>query len=156
MNILVDSNILLRIDHRNHPHNALALEAIRVVRAKGHTLRTIPQTLYEYWVVATRPVDVNGLGFSTEEANRFLDDHVALFPPFRDERGVLQLWKVLVVENDVKGKPAHDARIVAGMLKHGVSFILTFNEGDFQRYDEVTAVTPRGLLADDTLIPTVT
>ena len=69
MTILVDTNILLRIAHKNHPHTAVAATAIQRLLGESHELRVVPQVLYEYWAVATRPVDQNGLGFSTEIVN---------------------------------------------------------------------------------------
>ena len=43
----------------------------------------------------------------------------------------------------MKGKEAHDARIVAAMLAHRVSNLLTFNMGDFKRYTQITSVDLR-------------
>lgn len=34
------------------------------------------------------------------------------------------------------------AKLVASMLVHGLTHILTFNFGDFARYSEITAVHP--------------
>ncbi|MEN6357468.1 MAG: hypothetical protein ABFD83_10330 [Armatimonadota bacterium] len=47
-----------------------------------------------------------------------------------------------MTNNNVNGKQAHDARIVALMLAHGITHILTLNPGDFSRYTGVTPVTP--------------
>ena len=38
--------------------------------------------------------------------------------------------------------PAHDARIAAAMLAHGVTNILIFNGGDFKRFRGVKTVEP--------------
>ena len=89
MIILLDTNILLRLDQVGHPHRQQATDAIERLIDDQHTLRTVPQVLYEYWVVATRPVASNGLGFLVAEAERMLVDHKQLFPPLRDERGIL-------------------------------------------------------------------
>jgi hypothetical protein len=43
----------------------------------------------------------------------------------------------------ISGKNAHDARLVAAMIVHGVSSILTFNAKDFTRYAEIVVVDPR-------------
>jgi predicted nucleic acid-binding protein len=48
----------------------------------------------------------------------------------------------LVVAYGVKGVNVHDARLVAAMLVHGLTHILTFNISDFARYSEITAVHP--------------
>jgi predicted nucleic acid-binding protein len=46
----------------------------------------------------------------------------------------------------VKGKNAHDARLVAAMVRHGLTHILTFNAQDFSRYRGITIMTPGALL----------
>ena len=51
--------------------------------------------------------------------------------PLQDE------WERLVAHYHVSGKNAHDARLVAAMVVHGVDGILTFNAQDFVRYTEI-------------------
>jgi hypothetical protein len=51
-------------------------------------------------------------------------------------------WLNLVEKHAVVGKNAHDARIVAAMLRHNVVHLLTFNSKDFQRYSEIVASIP--------------
>ncbi len=109
---------------------------------KGHELRTVPQCLFEFWVVATRSVEQNGLGFSIAQAEDRLGWIKRLFPPLRDERGILERWEKIVVAGLVQGKPTHDARIVAAMQRHGVSHLLTFNGRDFARYPEIQVFDP--------------
>lgn len=146
MRVLVDSNVLLRIDQTGNAHQTIAQQAVGALVDRGHELRTLPQVLYEYWVVATRPVDANGLGFSCEDTRRLIDEHGALFPVLRDERGVFDRWCELVARYAVHGKRAHDARLVAAMLRHDVRHVLTFNTGDFARYEEIVIVDPEGVI----------
>jgi hypothetical protein len=40
------------------------------------------------------------------------------------------------------GVNVHDARLVAAMIAHGVTHVLTANVKDFARYPTVTAVAP--------------
>lgn len=44
------------------------------------------------------------------------------------------------------GVNVHDARLVAAMLVHGLTHILTFNISDFARYSEITAVHPTTII----------
>jgi predicted nucleic acid-binding protein len=70
----------------------------------------------------------------------------ALMPDFkllRDERTIFDYWYWLVLQHDVKGKQVHDARIVAAMLRHEISHLLTFNAPDFARYSGITVVEPQ-------------
>ena len=50
----------------------------------------------------------------------------------------------LVVTYDVSGVQVHDARLVALMIVHGVTHVLTFNTRDFARYagEGIVAVDP--------------
>ncbi|MCW5934891.1 MAG: hypothetical protein KIT45_11460 [Fimbriimonadia bacterium] len=40
------------------------------------------------------------------------------------------------------GKQAHDTNLVAFMLEHGLSRLLTLNTGDFTRYSEIICLSP--------------
>jgi len=51
-----------------------------------------------------------------------------------------------VVHHRVAGKQAHDARLVAAMLVHGVTHLLTFNTNDFKRFSEIMVVNPQNVI----------
>jgi hypothetical protein len=57
----------------------------------------------------------------------------------------LEAWGRLVAAYRVAGKNTHDTRLVAAMVVHGVSTILTFNIQDFTCYAEITVFDPRTL-----------
>jgi predicted nucleic acid-binding protein len=59
---------------------------------------------------------------------------------------VYAAWRDLVAAHSVSGKQVHDARLVAAMMVHGVTHLLTLNTADFTRYREITAVHPRALV----------
>jgi hypothetical protein len=42
-------------------------------------------------------------------------------------------WRRLVVSSSVAGVQVHDARLVAAMMVHGVTRLLTLNDRDFAR-----------------------
>lgn len=62
MRILVDTNVVVRLGDKGHAMHGEALAAIDWLDANGHECVIVPQVLYEYWVVATRPAENNGLG----------------------------------------------------------------------------------------------
>jgi hypothetical protein len=66
--VLVDTNLLVRTLQPHHPPYALADGAIAALRSQNKKLFLMPQNLVELWTVATRPMDVNGLGMSTAAA----------------------------------------------------------------------------------------
>ena len=142
MLILADTNVLLRLVERNHSQHAAAIDALSSVRARGHKPVVVPQVVYEFWVVATRPTNVNGLGMSVADAQFEFDDLMPEFKLLRDERTIFEYWYRLVLDHDVKGKQVHDARLVAAMVRHAISHLLTFNALDFARYAEITVVEP--------------
>ena len=69
MSVLLDSNILTRLAQHTHPMHATARDAVAALRQGGDTLFIVPQNLYEFWVVATRPIAANGLGLTAAEAD---------------------------------------------------------------------------------------
>ncbi|MBM3236099.1 PIN domain-containing protein [Candidatus Poribacteria bacterium] len=141
---LVDTNVLLRFVARAHPLHQIVRTAVRKLRASGHKLRVTPQNFVEFWNVATRPVERNGFGLTTVEADRLLRLAERLFPLLPDSPVVYPQWRRLVVTFGVSGVQVHDARLVAAMISHGVTHILTFNTTDFVRYatEGIMAVDP--------------
>ncbi len=131
MQILVDTNVLLRATDHGHSHQEIAAIALHTCQGAGHQLVIVPQVVYEFWVVATRPVDQNGMGLSVEDADRQTSELIQLFALLRDERRVFDHWLELVRLYRVQGKPAHDARLAAAMARHGLQGLLTFNVSDF-------------------------
>lgn len=142
MRVLLDTNILLRLSQEKHPLHVVTSHVVGELLTQGHEIRLIPQVIYEYWVVATRSARENGLGFSTKESKQHLVSLKQMFPVLRDERGVLNRWETLVHRHEVRGKPAHDARIVAAMQRHDVTHLLTWNVGDFRRYSGIAIIDP--------------
>lgn len=137
---LVDTNVLLRFAVRTHPLHPTIRAAVRKLRAAGHRLRATPQNFVEFWNVATRPVDRNGLGLKPGDTDRLLHFVERLFPLLPDSPAVYPEWRRLVVSFGVAGVQVHDARIVAAMIVHNVSHILTFNTTDFVRYTAMNIV----------------
>jgi len=148
MRVLIDTNVLARVAHKNHPHTHVANAALHRLWSEGHELRVVPQVLYEYWSVATRFVEENGLGgFSAEVADADVSSFKRVFSVLRDERGILERWHEIVRKGGVTGKQAHDARLVAAMQRHGLTHVLTFNASDFRRYTSIELIDPHSLTA---------
>ncbi len=103
------------------------------------------QVLYEYWVVATRPKggNNNGLGMNPSDVRKVVEALRGMFTFKKDERGIYDEWQKLVTQHDVKGKPAHDARLVAAMSRHHLNFLLTFKGKDFKRFTNIVVLSPQ-------------
>lgn len=142
MRVLVDTNVLARLAQAGHAHHAIAHAAVRRMLERDDEPCIVPQVLYEFWVIATRPVSGNGLGFSVDRAEADVANHKQVFTLLLDERAIYPEWERLVVALAVSGKPAHDARLVAAMQRHGLTHLLTFNGSDFSRYPGITVIEP--------------
>ena len=142
MDVLSDTNILIRGVHRKAPNHCQALNALRLLRSRGCRICIVPQNLYEFWVVATRPVENNGLALTPSQADRIISRIARVCLLLRDPAELYDEWRRLVLANNVSGKNAHDARLVAAMNLHSIQQILTFNIQDFERYPGIQAIHP--------------
>src|SRR3954451_11338161 len=71
--ILLDTNLLTRMTRSQDPQGGVARAAIQTLLGRGERLIVVPQNLYEFWAVATRPpgpppAGSNGLGMSPTQA----------------------------------------------------------------------------------------
>jgi predicted nucleic acid-binding protein len=101
-----------------------------------------PQIMAEFWNVATRSIEHNGLGLAHAQAEEELLHLEAFVVLLGETAEVYAEWKQLVVAHSVTGVKVHDARLVAAMNAHGISRILTFNGQDFERYPGIEILTP--------------
>lgn len=147
MNVLLDANIPGRIAEAGHPQQQIAVDAVAALIRRGDSPCLVPQVLYEFWVVATRPIASNGLGLSVAEADAEISRLETLYPLFQDSPAIYPEWRRLVALHQVVGKNAHDARLVAAMVVHGITHILRFNAGDFTRFPGIVVLEPALLLA---------
>ncbi|HLG16946.1 MAG TPA: type II toxin-antitoxin system VapC family toxin [Blastocatellia bacterium] len=143
MAYLFDTNLFLRLAHRNDPQRQMALDALRRLRSRNEVLCFTPQVLSEFWNVGTRPASARGgLSLSltqTERKARLIERYFRLLP---DSLATFQEWRRLVVTHSVMGVEVHDAKLVASMNVYGITHLLTFNVADFKRYPGITAVSP--------------
>ncbi len=146
MKVLLDTNLLTRLAITSDPQHTIAAQALLKLDQADCELCLVPQVLYEYWSVATRPTEVNGLGMSPAAAGDSIRDLIETYELYRDEGRVFDLWQLLVTTHAVKGKNAHDARIVAAMMCHGLTTLVTFNTPDFARFTGIKVFSPADVL----------
>lgn len=139
--ILLDTNVLGRMTNSRDPQCALARRAAHAMLSRGEQLVVVPQNLFEFWTVATRSTDVNGLGLTVSQASQWLAFFRRRFTLLVDRAELLSLWHDLVSRLAIRGFRAHDARLVAAMKSYGIDRILTFNGTDFRGFG-VTIVDP--------------
>ncbi len=146
MRLLADTNILLRWIESDDPEHGLCVQAVDALLRQKVDVCVCAQVLVEFWVVATRPVAVNGLGLTASQARARLAETEETFSLLQEPSDIARRWIDLVTAHSVLGKQAHDARLVALMAAHDITELLTFNAADFTRYPEVTPVTPADVL----------
>jgi len=132
--VLVDTNVLLSATAPLRPLHRPALEVLNDWPNEGAILATSTQVLREYLVVATRPVEANGLGLDGTDA---LANVAALRGRMRLLVETEQVWdrlQSLVASYGCRGKQIHDANLVATALVSEVSKLVTANAGDFSRF----------------------
>ena len=123
--VLVDTNVLLRLD------DPAILDHLRSLRDAGHALVTAPQCIAEAWVVATRPLDRNGLEMSADDAARLLDGMERVVDVRPEPAASYATWRRIVRACGIVGVRAHDARLAAFAADHGLEGVVTLNPSDF-------------------------
>src|SRR5450432_2413623 len=146
MSILIDTNVLLRRTQPDHASHGVAVESVAQLLTTGEPVYFTLQNISEFWNVATRPIANNGFGFSVALALGELEKIERLLALLPDSPAVYGEWKRLVIKHGVLGSKVHDAKLVAAMNVHGVRRILTFNVGDFARY-QIEAIHPASLVS---------
>jgi predicted nucleic acid-binding protein len=142
MRVLVDTNILLRSAQPNHPSYSQATTAVSRLMRRNDALYFCSQNVAEFWNVATRPSDRNGMGLSIEEALREIRSIEHLFTLLPDIPAVYTAWKRIVEDHRVQGVKVYDARLIAFMGVYAIEGILTFDVADFSRYKKATVLHP--------------
>ena len=143
MIFLADTNVAARRVLTEDLAHAAIKRAVDALFLQGETVAITAQTLVEFQALATRPTEANGLGMSPVEANDQARDMEAIFPLLEETPAVYIHWRTLMERYDVRGRQVYDARLVAVMLAHGVTHILTANAGHFRRFAEITVVEPK-------------
>lgn len=148
MRVLVDTSVLVRLREQDNPLRLICEQSIRQLCNQQHEICICPQVLIEFWSVATRPVEMNGLGISPEQAyedcERFL--RMAIFLP--EPQGIFEHWLQIVRQYAVRGKQVHDARLLAFAQAYGITHILTLNPQDFVRYAQISPLLPQEIVTE--------
>ena len=142
MNVLVDTNILVRLSQAGHPHQADCKSALTRLLQRRDQGVLCTQAAIEFWSVATRPQTANGLGLDPSQAEASLRDFETLLVWLPEPPDIGARWRAIVNRYSIRGRQAHDARLVAFMQATGLTDLLTLNAADFTRYDAITCVRP--------------
>ena len=141
--ILLDTNILGRIAKPTDPMIPVVKAAIHSLRATGEEFCMVPQNLYEFWAIATRPPKANGLGLSIVDTQSEIARFKTMFRLIPGPPTLLTEWEALVGTHACHGRVSFDARLVASMYALGIPAILTINVKDFVRFPGIMILDPR-------------
>ena len=144
---LADTNLLLRLADPASPQHRVATLALARLIGQGDEVFLTPQNFIEFWAVATRPLEVNGFGWTSERTAREVIELQKRFPLLADSPDIFTRWLELVRHLPVQGKRVHDARLVAVLQAHAIENLITFNIADFVAFPSLLVVDPHSLVA---------
>ncbi|MDX2305488.1 MAG: hypothetical protein NW226_21935 [Microscillaceae bacterium] len=104
---------------------------------ENHELIICPQTLYEFYVVITRPFGQNGFGLTVAQAFPEIDNLIHIFKMLPDNQNIYPIWRALIDKYEIKGKRSHSVRLTAFMQSHQINKIYTLNHADFKAFEDI-------------------
>ena len=142
---LLDTNIILRFTDTDSAEYDLINNTILKILVAGGQCFITSQVITEFWVVATRPTTVNGLGWTVEKTEQAVEMLINQFDLLEETPAIFPQWLSPVKSYKISGKRAHDLRIQSVMLTHNILHILTLNPQDFVAIEGITIIHPNNL-----------
>jgi predicted nucleic acid-binding protein len=142
---LLDTNIILRFANSQSQEYNLIRNTISEILLRGGQCFITSQVIIEFWVVATRPVNVNGLGWTVKQTTQAVQMLISQFDLLAETPDVFSIWLNLVTTYNISGKRTHDIHILAVMIAHNISHVLTLNPKDFIDVPEITIIHPQNI-----------
>ena len=139
--VFLDTNVLLTATDESRPAHADANLIFRSGPQNGRHLGISGQVIREYLVVATRPLDVNGLGLDIDTAIGNIDAIRERTVFFEETEPVASHLLSLARTHALTGKCLHDAGVAATMSVHNISILVTDNSGDFAPFRDIHTVS---------------
>ena len=140
MSCLLDTSFLVRLVNVRDALHADAAASLAALFERQESIFITPQTVVEFWSVATRPTGApNGLGMTVQDASAVTEAFLREFQLAPDSPHVFPKLHALLGEVEVLGKQVHDAHLVAICHVHEIQTIVTFNPRHFERF---TALPP--------------
>ncbi len=141
--VFVDTNVLVYADQGISAFHYPAKGALERLERDGAELWISRQVLREYLAAVTRPSPLHPPMLAADAAvavERFTE----AFWMAEDGPDVTAHLLDLLRRVPMGGKQIHDANLVATMLAHGITRLLTFNAADFRRFGPAITLEPVG------------
>ena len=141
--VFLDTNILVHANVAESPRHRVALQTVEQLSEAGVEMWISRQVLREFLAVLTRPqVFLKPRPIAMIVATvRQLE---TLFRIAEENATVTARLLDLLERTPVGGRQVHDVNIVATMLSHGVTRLVTENTTDFKRFADLITVLPLG------------
>lgn len=139
--VFIDTNVMVYAHVAESPRHASALSALKQLYETEIDSCISGQVLREFLVTLTRPkVFTKPPSRQTVvERTRHLTHHFHI----REEGHAVTVKLLELMDGfEIAGKQVHDANIVATMLVHGITQVLTHNITDFARFSSLITVLP--------------
>ena len=145
----IDTNVLMTATDESRPNHEMARRLIAESDHNGLHLAVSGQVLREYMVVATRPIDVNGMGLDPRDAIGNVEAFLRFVRLYDETEAAADMLRRLGLKHGLRGKRFHDANIVATMSVHGIRALVTDNVRDFAAFDDIDALALTEAMASD-------
>ena len=140
--MFIDTNVLIRARFTAAPGHEIARARLDDAFHGIEKPRISRQIVREYLAVVTRP-QIWSSPLAVSDALGDADWFLSAFDVLEDGPEVTRVLAALCREIRVAGRQIHDANVVATMLAHGETHLLTFDQEDFRRYaDRVVLIDP--------------
>jgi predicted nucleic acid-binding protein len=133
---VVDTNVLIYSTVAGNAGHQPARERLSALQEDGVRLCITTQILREHLVVLTRGT-VFERSFSVDQVLAQIEAFLPALTVLDESVTATDCLRELVRRYSIRGKQIHDANIVAVMLTHGIQRLVTYNQSDFARFDEI-------------------
>ena len=141
----VDTNVLLAATDESRRGHGDARRLFTESTRLGLHLAASGQILREYLVVATRPVEANGLGLNALDATGNVSEFLQYVHVYDETEAVAGRLRHMASLHSLRGKRIQDANIVATMETHGIRALITENGEDFKAFGEIEVMELAGV-----------
>jgi predicted nucleic acid-binding protein len=138
--ILLDTNILIASKQAGRLEYESVTKRLAALIENNEELIICPQSIYEFYVVSTRPENKNGFGMTCAQALAEIKDLHETYTFMNDPFDLFDNWHQLIKQYNTVAKPAHDCRLVAFMQAHKIDRMYTLNHADFKRYNDIIKI----------------
>ena len=129
--VFVDTNVLLEASDEGRRFHAQAQGLFRHAFDDGVNLFLGTQVVREYLVVATRPIENNGLGMTTDHALENIKQFRKKASMVAETLQAGELFVEWSGKYGIRGKRLHDLQILATASVAGMHALVTANEKDY-------------------------